>query len=241
MKLSNISRSLSEIAPQASLFIPTSIPSAPLPSYVMVDPGSPWHVSGLLSAAIESMSLPSRLKIKNGSRQTMDGLINALNINGSQTIAKLRMSVDHTTALNSHYGQGRLSAPTESKDLRVPSQDRSIQADLDADLATFDMDFFPAETGEQPKGRRSSNVPHVFGQAEYYRVGESNDSNGSNEKDEGYERARRRAAGLPLIQKLVHTSSSDHRCKGGYYRYYYPRIEHIVTPFQVFSFLDSCW
>jgi hypothetical protein len=136
----------------------------------------------------------------------MDGLISALNINGNQNIAKLRMSVDQTTAPNGHHRSGRLAAPTESRDSRVRSQDRrghDAQADEETDLTTFDMDFFPADTGEQISRQRSNKEPHVFGQAEGYRVQEVSDSQETNEQDEGYERARRRAAGLPLIQKLV--------------------------------------
>jgi hypothetical protein len=206
MRLSNIARSLSEIAPQASLFIPMTLPTAKLPPYVTIDPQSPWHVSGLLSAALESMSLPSRLKMTNGSRQTMDRLISALNINGNQNIAKLRMSVDQTTAPNGHYRSGRLDAPAESRDPRLRSQDRSDHkppADGESALTTFDMDFFPVETGEQTRRRSSNKEPHVFGQAEGYRVPELPGSQEVNAEDEGYDRARRRAAGLPLIQRLV--------------------------------------
>ncbi|PMD23979.1 tubulin nucleotide-binding domain-like protein [Hyaloscypha hepaticicola] len=206
MRLSNIARSLSEIAPQASLFIPMTLPTAKLPPYVTIDPQSPWHVSGLLSAALESMSLPSRLKMTNGSRQTMDRLISALNINGNQNIAKLRMSVDQTAAPNGHHRPGRLDAPVESRDPRLRSQDRSDQnlpADGESALTTFDMDFFPVETGEQTRRRSSNKEPHVFGQAEGYRVPELPGSQKATEEDEGYDRARRRAAGLPLIQRTT--------------------------------------
>jgi hypothetical protein len=248
MKLSNIARSLPEIAPQASLFIPMTMPTAPLPSYVMVDSRSSWHVSGLLSAALESMSLPSRLRMKNGSRQTMDGLISALNINGNQNIAKLRMSVDQTTAQNGDRRSGKLSVPTESRDLRVRSQERGdhdLQADEEPELLTFDMDFFPAETGEQSRGLRTSKKTHVFGQSESYRVGNVTESKGTNEEDEGYERARRRAAGLPLIQKLVRILSFW--C--GFCRWRYSSIgtavlvssKQTITPFQVFSISMDCW
>lgn len=236
MRLTNIARSISEIAPQASLFIPLTLPTARLPPYVTVDPQSPWHVTGLLSAAFESMSLPSRLNMRNGIRQTMDILIGALNINGNQNIAKLRMSVDQATAPNGHHRPGRLAAPTESKDSRVPSQDRSVQdskADREVDLTTFDMDFFPAETGEQTSRRQSNKEPHVFGQAEGYRVQdlEVAGSKETNEEDDGYERARRRAAGLPLIQKLVHTFPSGDPCSKNHAVLSY---QAAIRPFQVF-------
>jgi hypothetical protein len=258
MKLSNIARSLSEIGPQASLFIPMTMPSAPLPNYVMVDPRSSWHVSGLLSTALESMSLPSRLRIRNGSRQLMDGLISALNINGNQNIAKLRMSVDQAAAQNGNRRPGRLRVQTESRDLRVRSHERSVhdsQVDEEPELTTFDMDFFPAETGEQNRGRRSSKKTHVFGQAESYRVGEDTESKGTNGEDEGYERARRRATGLPLIQKSVRILSlhlhsrieqADHQTISGFLHLHGLLLTRIIayrayrtTTSLLFPLLDS--
>jgi len=137
----------------------------------------------------------------------MDNLLSALNVNGNQNIAKLRMSVDQTEAPNGHYREEALSASTESGDSRIRSQESTShdsQTDTD-NPTTFDMDFFPTDTGEQGHGRRSFKEVHVFGQAEAYRVGEgaATDSKASIEEDKGYERARRRAAGLTLVQKLV--------------------------------------
>jgi hypothetical protein len=201
LKLSNTARSVSEIASQASLFIPMTMPSTVLPSYVMLDPHSQWHVSGLHSTALESMTLPSRLK---ATRETLDQLGSALNVNGNQNIAKLRMSIDQKVALNGHHLSGRLEVRAESRDMRVPSQERhNHTSDVpdENDLTTFDMDFFPTETGEQIRGRRSVKKPHVFGQAENYRGDEIPEDEKTNEEDEGYERARRRPAGLPVIHK----------------------------------------
>jgi hypothetical protein len=203
MKLSNTARSVSDIASQASLYIPITMPSSMLPKYVVLDPHSQWHVSGLLSTALESMTLPSRLKLHDGSRQTLDQLVNALNINGNQNIAKLRMSIDQKTALNGNHRPGRLEVRAQSRDMRVPSQERngeSSSPEGESEVKMFDMDFFPFETGEQTRGRHSFKKSHVFGQAESYRAEDTKSTNG-NEEDEGYERARRRAAGLPIIQR----------------------------------------
>jgi len=201
LKLSNNARSVSEIASQASLFIPITMPSTMLPSYVMLDPHSQWHVSGLLATALESMTLPSRLK---ATRETLDQLASALNVNGNQNIAKLRMSIDQKVGLSGHHRSGRLEVRAENRDMRVPSQERSNIIDNgpdENDLTTFDMDFFPTETVEQNRGRRSIKKPHVFGQAENYRGDEDPQDEKANEEDEGYERARRRAAGLPVVHK----------------------------------------
>ena len=148
------------------------------------------------------MTLPSRLK---ASRETLDQFTSAVNINGNQNIAKLRMSIDQKAALNGHDRSGRLEVRAESRDLRLPSQERSgsiIDNNSDeSDLATFDMDFFPTETGEQIRGRQNFRKPHVFGQAENYRGDENPSEEQKNEEDEGHERARRRAIGLPVIHK----------------------------------------
>jgi hypothetical protein len=179
-----------------------------LPSYVTIDPKSQWHVSGLLCTAFESMTLPSRLKARDGTRETLDQIASALNINGNQNIAKLRMSVDQKAALNGHDRPGRLEVRAQSRDMRIPSRERSTDAPQimgtdEDDVATFDMDFFPTEATEQMRGRQSIKKAHVFGQAENYRD-EDLQSEPANEEEEGHERARRRAAGLPIIQKSVH-------------------------------------
>lgn len=206
MKLSNTARSISEIASQASVFIPMAIPQGTLPSYVMLDPHSQWHVSGLLSTAMESMSLPSRLKIQGSARQTFDQLSNALNVNGNQTISKLRMSVDQESSLNGHGQPAAVEGGAQMSDSRIPFGNGHVDASMieeEEKPRTFDMDFFPAETGEQPRGRLTKKS-HVFGQIENFRKDHDLEETKIIGDDSGYERARRRAAGLPIIQRLVH-------------------------------------
>jgi len=179
------------------------MPSSILPSYVTVDPHSQWHVSGLLSTALECMTLSSRLRPQNGSRKTLDQLVNAVNINGNQNIAKMCMSIDQKAALNGHHRPGRLEVRAQSRDMRIPTQERDTKDAStveENDVTRFDMDFFPAESGDQSRGRQSFKKPHVFGRAESYRAEKTEDSE-TNEEDEGHERARRRVAGLPIIQK----------------------------------------
>ena len=201
MSLSNTARSISEIASQASLLIPVTLPSITLPSYVSIDPLSQWHISGLFSTALESMTLPSRLKQHDGSRVTMDHLINALNVNGNQNIAKLRMSIDQEKAPNGRHVPG--GPETQTTDSRVPSHERTTdfsETTEDNEPDTFDMEFFPTEAGEQRGGRPSHKKLHVFGQAESHRS-EGEVAMVEQEDDDGYNRARRRAAGLPIIHK----------------------------------------
>lgn len=177
-----------------------TLPAAILPNYVSLDRQSQWHISGLLSTALESMTLPSRLKAQ---RETLDHLASALNVNGNQNIAKLRMSIDQTTALNGHNDRpARLAVSAQSRDTRMPSQDRLAVGSTpdEEELTNYDMDFFPTEV-EQTRGRHNTKKPHVFGQAEAYRGKENPDQEDTNEEDQGHERARRRAAGLPIIHK----------------------------------------
>lgn len=195
--------------PQASVFIPVVLPSAHLPSYVIIDTHSEWHRSALISTALESMTLSTRLRMYQSSRETLDQVTSALNINGNQNIAKLRMSVDQKAGLN---GDRRLRRPEgQSKDARVPSQDRNFDdwsnPSKEDDVMTFDMDFFSTETGEQSRGRRNTKKNHVFGQSENYRKNGNKTEEYINdeEEDEGHVRARQRAAGLPIVHRSVPT------------------------------------
>jgi len=202
IKLSNIAKSISEISSQASLFVPITLPSTKLPNYVALDPTSRWHVSALFSTALESMTLPSRLKVRNGNRVTMDHLISALNINGNQNIAKLRMSIDQQQP-DDDRTPGMAASQSRNTDVRIPSHERSNHgnaARTEVELSTFDVDFFPTEAGEQNGGRRHYEKLHVFGQAENHRS-EDETTGISVDEGEGFERARRRAAGLPIVQK----------------------------------------
>jgi len=155
---------------------------------------------------MESMTLPSRLKPQDGSRENLDQLASALNTNGNQSIAKLRMSIKKKSRSNGNHRPGRLEVRAQSRDLRMPSQERHIDVSSpedEDDPTTLDMEFFPPETDEPSRGRRSIKESHVFGQAMTYRAEENEDDKKVTTEDEGYERARRRAAGVPIIRKCV--------------------------------------
>ncbi|TVY22818.1 Protein dml-1 [Lachnellula hyalina] len=203
LKLSNTARSISEIAPQASLFVPMAIPSDSPPSYITLDTHSPWHISGLLSTAMESMSLPSRLKVQSSARQTFDQISNAVNVNGNQTITRLRMTIDQELALNGHGDSQVAGGIGQMGDSRVPLGNGHVNdsnLNQEEEPKTLDMDFFSTETGEQFRTRRPRK-PHVFGQVENSRGTHDQQQTQFIGEDEGHERARRRAAGLPIIQR----------------------------------------
>ncbi|CAG8955192.1 hypothetical protein HYFRA_00007208 [Hymenoscyphus fraxineus] len=196
-KLSNAARSISDISPQSSVFVPLTVPSGILPPYMKLNLQSEWHISALLATAVESVSLPSRLKLQNSSRETLSLLENSLNINGNQTIAKLQMSVDQKDAANG-VQNGDAPLLSESTDSRIFSQ---ADASTDSETKNLDMEFFPTGGEEQVRGPRRSKKVHVFGQTELSRTSEDVDPSNPTGAYDGYERARRRAAGLPIIQK----------------------------------------
>lgn len=177
-----------------------AMPSTKLPSYVTLDPRSQWHVSALFSTALESMTLPSRLK---KSRETLDQIANAMNVNGNQNIAKLRMSISREKEVSEDERPSRLEVRAQSRDVRIPSQNRSDNYAVQdsEDPSVFDIDFFPADAIEHVRGRQAAKKAHVFGQAEIYRGEKEQQNYEANEGDEGQDRARRRAAGLPIIQR----------------------------------------
>ncbi|KAH8815790.1 tubulin domain-containing protein [Xylogone sp. PMI_703] len=199
LKQSNTARCLSEISSQTSLFLPITLPSR-LPSYVSLDPKSQWHVSGLLSTAVESVTLPSRFKPQQGLRQTLDDMINALNINGNQNIAKLRMSVHHNPPSQIKLENGSDTA-SQGLDPRIHHGNESeVEDDQESeDPNIFDMELFPTYS----QGRRSFRRTHVFGQAENYRGVEYEQDSKISDVDEGLRRARRRAAGQPMISRTL--------------------------------------
>lgn len=150
---------------------------------------------------MESFSLPSRLKAQDNARQTFAQFSNAVNINGNQTIAKLRMSVDQESAFNGH---SKANGETQGSDSRVNGNVDDSDLGGEEEPKTFDMDFFPTETGEQSRGS-STKKPHIFGQLENSRKNRDLQESYFVREDEGYERARRRAAGITIIQKSVHS------------------------------------
>lgn len=179
------------------------MPSARLPQYVRLNQQSQWQISGLLSVAMESMALSSRLKLHNSNRTTLDQLANSINVNGNQTIAKLGMSIDHKNATNGEHAPVPPLGQVAGADLRIPSrqnQDADSNIKEMDDSKKVDMDFFPIETGQEPRERRNKRF-HVFGQTEILRTAENVKQLDSSGEDEGFERARRRAAGLSILQK----------------------------------------
>ena len=114
------------------------------------------------------------------------------------------MSVERKPEANGHSQSRRLEIRAQSRDARLPSQERGLDESRPAvgdDPNVLDMDFFLSDEIRPSRGRGSSKKTHVFGQAESYRGNEDVKDNGGDDEDEGYIRARQRAAGLPLVHK----------------------------------------
>lgn len=163
------------MASQASVFVPLSLPSEELPPYVTVDKSSRWHVSALLSAAVESITLHTRLKPINGYRMTFDYLENFLNTNGNQNIARLRLNADQTAlTFNSHNENLNLDTFDVSKlsgykqtHLQNPSQCFS-EVKKDPHMHAYEMDFFTSKI-EQQMTQRHGKKMYTFSQIDSLR------------------------------------------------------------------------
>jgi len=151
------------------------------------------------------MTLPSRLKVRDRKRETLDEIAGALNVNGNQNIAKIEMSIGQKSQPNGDHRPGRLDVRGEIRENRMPSRNGHQEDDGDAEEAIepLDMDFFPAEEVAQPQAwSRTRKRVHIFGQADAERGDEHVEEHEIDDDDfDGQERARRRAAGLPIIHK----------------------------------------
>lgn len=148
------------------------------------------------------MTLPSRLRNRDGKRESLDEIAGSLNVNGNQNIAKLQMSIENEPQLNGEDSTGRHGLPSESKDSRIRSHNGQTEANgMDKKgVSDMDMDFFPPEAPTLVRGPRIDKKTHIFGQVESFRA--ENEWRDQEDDDfDGQERAKRRAAGLPVVHK----------------------------------------
>lgn len=194
MRTLNTARTVHEVSSQASMYIPLTIPSTPLPPYIELDRTSQWHTSALLSMAWESATLPSRFRPDHGKRGPMDDMEAALNVNGNQHIASLQCSLldpsqanGNNTALSRASNDQRMPGPNTSN--WDWGEDNAQEAN-----ARYDVDLSSSKTHDKHD--------HVFGRVEVCRgnAGQGNEIDGD---DDGQSRKRRRTAGAPIVQKSV--------------------------------------
>ena len=191
------------------MYIPMSIPPV-LPQSMGLDRSSQWHVSALLSAALETMTLPSRLRYTSRNHVTFDAMEAALNVNGTQRIANLQCSVVDPSVLKVEKSR----SVKRSHDGRMPgstTNDPMLDED-DAQVTTahLDMDFF---CGGHVKSLTSLSQrqegSHTFGQVESLR-GDFPMNEEEDEEELGLARKRRRLAHLPVVEKSVSNTWKAH-------------------------------
>lgn len=147
------------LAEQSSVYIPISNSPAKIPSYLSIDPTSPWHVGALQAVAIESMTIPSRLRLSNGQRGTLHDLGETFNSTGKRRIAKFGMSVADPDVLSEKASEQIAQAEKAGS----TTSHRTSEGDNDQ-LADFDIDAF---TKDYRIGRSNPQKrEHIFGRAE---------------------------------------------------------------------------
>lgn len=141
LRIANTAQSIADACSLASMVVPLSLPGR-LPGRISLDPASPWHVSSVMGTAVESALLPTRLASRPGLQPSlMWDVAEGLNTTGTQTLAKLKMTVGDAASNSS-----------ESED---------------QDDAHDQIDFFGLGKmkGSLPRSKRT----RIFGQVSCYR------------------------------------------------------------------------
>lgn len=202
----NAARTIDEMSRHASLYIPMSIPSTPLPTYVRLDRDSQWHTSALMSVALESMTLPARLRVDTQRRGLLGDLEAALNVNGNQRIAQLECSI-----LDPKEEPPKATNDFRIEDSRAPSNTNYTMLEedgpkagrqhLDIDLSGGDIRPTSAFTSQH------HTTSHIFGAVENTRgdrkvVREEE----ADSKHDTHATERRRFAGLTVVERFVNST-----------------------------------
>ncbi|KAI1432055.1 tubulin domain-containing protein [Xylaria sp. CBS 124048] len=184
-RLVNKARALAELGSQASLVVPLSLPDEPLPLEIRLDPSSPWHVSALFAAAIESTTLYTRLKPAGSvSSSTLGHMTDLLNVFGRQTIASMEMS--HDAPPNSKQnGPNDPVKTTNAKgepvfDPRSGATDDASEIGSQKGTVSLDVDLSSPQDLRLQPGTRRPRKRYVFSQVQTYR---GDDVDGAAEED----------------------------------------------------------
>ena len=198
----NAARTINEMATNASLYVPLSVPAIQLPQYLHLNRDSEWQTSALLSMALESMTLPSRLRPDEQRRGLLGDIEAALNVNGNQRIAQLQC-----TMLDPETELPRTVNGYASHEDRAPSD--SIHAMIkedDVELATshLDMNLSTGNRRSLTYASQHDTSDHPFGAVENTRGKLQEARNQELDEDEiNYARKRRRLAGLSVVERFV--------------------------------------
>ncbi|KAI2639605.1 tubulin nucleotide-binding domain-like protein [Hypomontagnella submonticulosa] len=155
LKLVNKARALTELNLQASLVIPLALPETPLPATVRLDPSSPWHVSALFAAALESITLYTRLRTSDRVYSSNFGsMTDLLNVFGKQTIANLEMSISGDSKPHPNGKNGGTNGLNGRGENGVDFDEES-ESGSQKGAATLDIDLSsPQDLNLDSSGRR---------------------------------------------------------------------------------------
>lgn len=156
----NSAHSLSVLAEQSSVYIPTSDIPAKLPSYVKMDASSPWHVGALQAVALESMTISCRLRSSDGRRGTLSDLEETMNSTGKRRIAKLELSIADPDVLS----EKATEQIAQAEKVGSTTSERTKEED-DDQLNEFDIDTFTKDYRTAPSTRKRARE-HIFGRVE---------------------------------------------------------------------------
>ena len=198
----NAAKTINEMAKNASLYVPLSVPATQLPRYVQLNRDSQWHISALLSMALESMTLPTRLRPDTQRRGLLGDIEAALNVNGNQRIAQLQCTIlDPDTELPrpvNGYG---------SHDDRAPSNTvHAMVGEGNGDMITshLDMNLSTVNRGSSSYASQHDTSEHIFGAVENMRGKRQEADDQELDEDEiTYARKRRRLAGWSVVERFV--------------------------------------
>lgn len=145
------------------MLVPLALPSAPLPPSVRLDRSSPWHVSALLTAGLETATLSSRLRqVSDAVNGALWGLVGALNLSGRQSIAKLQFEIAQHTQDRRVGGDTRQPQRDES-----PGEAQALELEHGIALSTV-LDYASSRQGGLADDARETLA---FGQIKTSRSG----------------------------------------------------------------------
>ncbi|KAI0202169.1 tubulin domain-containing protein [Astrocystis sublimbata] len=174
LRLVNKARALAELSSQASLVVPLSMPDRQLPSTVRLDSSSPWHVSALFAAAIESTALYTRLNATDRINSSNLGhMTDLLNVFGKQTIANLEISpVAPPTPVNDGTnGTAKLtnSRGEQLTDYHHEPSDEAFETGSQTGTKSLDVDLSSPQDLRLAPATRVSKKKYVFSQIQTHR------------------------------------------------------------------------
>ncbi|KAL8789968.1 MAG: hypothetical protein Q9213_000854 [Squamulea squamosa] len=199
IRIVNTAQSLRAISTLASMYVPLAAPSY-IPPHVELDRSSQWHVSGLLSMAVESTTLPCRQRCGGIRRGFLSDLEAALNANGNQRIAELQCSVvDPSTQYPAT--KEALQAANDSRIAGSKNQNLVCEDEVEKAKSRLEMSFSTGEPSQTALSLRQwERSNHVFGRIESIR-GVPWVAHDTDEEGEGISRKRRRLASLPSVER----------------------------------------